>query len=82
LLLPQTATAATLIVTVSDNSFRPANLTIQVGDTVGRRNAAGGNLHNVVANNGSFNSGSPNSSFTFSETFNSAGTFNYGCTTR
>ena len=78
-LLPQMAAAATHMVTVGDNFFSPSSLTIQVGDTVQWNNASGGNAHNVTANNGSFASGT-SSSFTFSRTFNSAGTFGYQCT--
>jgi len=73
------AAAATHDVTVGDNFFSPANVTIQVGDTVRWNNAAGGNSHNVTANNGSFASPT-SSSFTFSHTFNSAGSVDYRCT--
>jgi len=66
-------------VTVGDNFFSPSSLTIQVGDTVRWTNAAGGNNHNVTDNGGSFAS-QTSSSFTFSQTFNSAGTINYRCT--
>ncbi|HMB60802.1 MAG TPA: CARDB domain-containing protein [Xanthomonadales bacterium] len=66
-------------VTVGDNFFSPSSLTIQVGDTVRWVNAAGGNNHNVTDNGGSFAS-QTSSSFTFSQTFNSAGTVNYRCT--
>jgi len=38
-------------VTVGDNFFSPANLTIQAGDTVRWVNAGGGNPHNVTQNN-------------------------------
>jgi len=80
LFLSSTAMAQTThIVTVGDNFFSPSSLTIQVGDTVEWRNAAGGMAHNVTANNGSFAS-STASSFTFSQTFTSAGTVNYSCT--
>jgi plastocyanin len=79
ILLSGTAAAQTThIVTVGDNFFSPSSLTIQVGDTVEWRNATGGNQHNVIANNGSFSSVTA-SSFTFSQTFNSAGTVNYHC---
>lgn len=69
----------THVVTVGDNFFSPANLTIQVGDTVEWRNAAGGMAHNVTANDGSFASATA-TSFTFSRTFTTAGSVNYYCT--
>jgi len=69
----------THIVTVGDNFFSPSSLTIQVGDTVEWRNATGGMAHNVTANDGSFASTTA-SSFTFSHTFNSAGSVGYRCT--
>lgn len=78
-LLAPSAWAATHIVTVGDNFFSPANLTIQVGDTVEWRNATGGMSHNVTANNRSFASVTA-TSFTFTQTFNTAGTVNYLCT--
>lgn len=78
--LSSTAIAQTThIVTVGDNFFSPSSLTIQVGDTVEWRNAAGGMPHDVTANDGSFASVTA-SSFTFSHTFTSAGTWNYRCT--
>ena len=80
LFLSSTAIAQTThVVTVGDNFFSPADLTIQAGDTVEWRNAAGGMAHNVTANDGSFASTTA-SSFTFSRTFSSAGTVNYRCT--
>jgi plastocyanin len=79
LLITPSAFAVTHIVTVGDNFFSPANLTIQVGDTVEWRNAAGGMSHDVTANNGSFASVTA-TSFTFSQTFNTAGSISYFCT--
>jgi plastocyanin len=80
-LLPcATAVAQTThVVTVGDNFFSPSELTIQVGDTVEWQNAAGGNSHNVTADDGSFASTTA-SSFTFSRTFNEAGVVDYNCT--
>jgi plastocyanin len=72
------AGAATHDVTVRDFVFQPADLTIEVGDTVRWSNVQGS--HNVVANDGSFNSGVPSAGWTFSHTFNSAGDFPYRCT--
>jgi plastocyanin len=80
LFLSSTAIAQTThVVTVGDNFFSPSSLTIQMGDTVEWRNAAGGMPHNVTANDGSFESTTA-SSFTFSRTFTSAGTVDYVCT--
>lgn len=79
LFFTSSAWAATHIVTVGDNFFNPSNLTIEVGDTVEWRNAAGGNSHNVTANDRSFVSVTA-PSFTFSRTFNSAGAVSYLCT--
>lgn len=71
------AAQTTHIVTVGDNFFSPANLTIQAGDTVRWTNAAGGNSHNV---SGPGFKSSTSNSFTFSQTFSTAGSFNYECT--
>jgi plastocyanin len=80
LFLGPTAFAQTThVVTVGDNFFSPSSLTINVGDTVEWRNAAGGLPHNVTANDGSFASQTA-SSFTFSVTFDEAGTWSYLCT--
>ncbi|MCH9650567.1 MAG: hypothetical protein K0U98_20195 [Deltaproteobacteria bacterium] len=75
---------------VATNSlvFSPANLTIQVGDTVTWTN--GGGFHNVEANDGSFRcangcdgdggDGAPASnSWSFTLTFDTAGVFDYFC---
>ena len=77
--LVPSAWSATHIVTVGDNFFTPSSLTIEVGDTVEWRNAAGGMSHNVTANDRSFASVT-SSSFTFSQTFDTAGTVSYLCT--
>jgi plastocyanin len=66
-------------VTVGDNFFSPSNLTIQVGDSIRWINASGGNNHNVTANGGSFSS-QTSSSFTFTQTFDTAGSISYRCT--
>ncbi len=60
-------------------AFNPPTLTVSVGtkvtwtnqDTVG---------HTVTANDGSFGSQTINPGQTFSQTFSTAGTFNYHCT--
>ena len=76
---PLAATAATFEVAVNDNSFSPRTVDINVGDTVHWTNASGGNPHDVKADDGSFDSGSPTSSFTFSKTFNSVEQARYFC---
>jgi plastocyanin len=77
-----------IVETRSSNRFSPANLTIQVGDTVTWRNTSGN--HNVEADDGSFRcangcdatggNGSPASNaWTFSLTFNTPATISYHC---
>jgi plastocyanin len=77
LYLPLAATAAVHEVTVNNNFFSPANLTIQVGDTVRWTNSTG-IPHNVTAPG--FQNQPSASSFTHEVTFNSPGTFPYQCT--
>lgn len=67
------------IVQVNDNSFSPSQLTIQAGDTVRWTNAAGGNPHDVTADDFSFASTTA-SQFTFDMTFNDPGAVPYHCT--
>ncbi|HEX4480720.1 MAG TPA: plastocyanin/azurin family copper-binding protein [Rudaea sp.] len=57
--------------------FTPSTLTINVGDSVTFTNVGG--VHNVVADDNSFTSGAPTGTFTFTETFTTAGTFPYYC---
>jgi plastocyanin len=76
----------------SSLSFVPANITINVGDSVTWTNTTGGYyMHNVVADDGSFRcangcdgdghggNGNPATTWTFTLTFNQAGTVNYHC---
>jgi plastocyanin len=80
LLVSSFASAATFHITAGggSNVFTPNNLTINVGDTVTWSNAGG--FHNVAADNGSFRNGNPSSSmWTFSQTFNTAGSVSYHC---
>jgi plastocyanin len=73
--------AATVNVAVggADLAFHPEMVTINVGDTVMWTNAGG--THDVHADDNSFSSGQPSgTAWTFSHTFNSAGTFPYYCT--
>ena len=73
------ATAAEHIVQTNGLVFEPADLTIQVGDTVTWINADNG-LHNVVADDGSFTSGEPSTaSWQYSYTFHTGGSWGYSC---
>jgi hypothetical protein len=79
-LSPLSVMAATHEVMVLDpRSFSPNNLTIEVGDTVRWINAAGGNRHDVTADDFSFQSVT-SSGFTFEMTFNSIAEILYHCT--
>jgi plastocyanin len=75
LLAAPAARAATVHVEAFNFAFFPAEVTINVGDTVMWTGLAGGG-HNVVADDLSFDSGS---AATFQHTFNSAGSFPYVC---
>ena len=80
LLSPLWAVAATHEVMVLDPSrFSPSVLTIEVGDTVRWINAAGGNFHDVTADDFSFNSPTARD-FIFEMTFNSVAQILYHCT--
>jgi plastocyanin len=70
--------AATHEIQVISFRFEPAELTIAPGDTVTWRNTGGS--HNVTADDGSFGSGSPNSTaWTFSRAFTTPGEVGYYC---
>lgn len=72
------STQDTEIVTVSDFQFTPAQVTINVGDSVQWVNEGG--FHNVIADDGSFTSGDPSTdAWTYTFTFNTPGTFRYYC---
>jgi plastocyanin len=90
LLVSDVCSAATFGITVGGNSgnvFTPSALTINAGDTVVFTNAGG--FHNAVINNlfrcangcdGAGGNGNPSStSWSFQQTFSTAGTFNYYC---
>ena len=67
------------IQTTNTNTFSPQNITIQVGDTVKWVNTSQG-LHNVVADDGSFTSGSPSTDlWIFIKVFTQAGSNPYYC---
>ncbi|MGD2050200.1 MAG: plastocyanin/azurin family copper-binding protein [Chloroflexota bacterium] len=69
----------TEIVTVSDSQFTPAQVTINVGDSVQWVNE-GSLPHNVNADDGSFRSGDPATGpWTYTFTFNTPGTYPYHC---
>ena len=81
------AGAASKAVSIGDNFYSPASVTISAGDTVTWTNN-GAAPHTVTADDGSFDS-SPNcpanidaclqAGDTYSHTFSSAGTFGYFC---
>ena len=73
------AWGATFNVTVGGSStvFTPSTLNIHAGDTVTWHNAGG--FHNVLADDSSFGTSVSSSAWTFSHTFDSAGTFGYFC---
>ena len=78
LLVTAPLAAATHNVTVGpDTAFHPAQLTIQAGDTVVWTNIGG--LHNVHADDNSFGNSVSTDAWTFSRTFNAAGTVGYHC---
>ena len=65
----------------SGTSFAPEEVTIAPGDTVVWEWTGEGGAHNVVAEDGAFNSGSPEegSGITFEHTFQETGEFPYYC---
>ena len=76
-LAPQ-ALAADTTVSMIDDSFQPATITITVGDTVTWVNNED-RPHTATAEDGSFDSGTLELNGQFSHTFTSAGTFAYFC---
>jgi len=75
--LPVSVQAVTHQVSIGDNFYSPNNLTINVGDTV-HWSYAGGRVHDVTADDGSWSSPTA-SSINFSRTFNSVGEVLYHC---
>ena len=76
LLVPPLALAATVQVSVLDNSYSPQTVNIQQGDTVVWTNY--GSLgHSVIADNNAFTSSTIAPGVNFSYTFNTAGPFAY-----
>jgi plastocyanin len=71
--VPKTAS-----VTIKDFEFTPASITVAVGSTVTWTND-GPSTHTVTADDGSFDSKDLAKGGTFSQTFQTAGTFSYHC---
>jgi plastocyanin len=65
-------------VTIVDFAFQPASLEIPAGTTMTWTNS-GAATHTATADNGAFDSGRLAPGASFSQTFNSAGTFTYHC---
>jgi plastocyanin len=78
LLVSSAARAATIQVTVRNFEFSPATVDIQVGDTVTWTNVSG--THSVTSDDGSsFSKEAQSAPWTFSHTFDAAGSFPYHC---
>ena len=75
-----TAIAQVYTVDIVGLAFDPADLTIEVGDTVTWTNDDPGMLHTITAVDGSFDSGFLNDGDTWSYTFAEPGEFEYFCT--
>jgi plastocyanin len=77
-LTPSTPQAQQASVQIKDFQFTPSKVTIKVGGTVTWTNE-GSSVHTVTADDGSFDSGDLQKGKTFSQTFDSTGTFSYHC---
>jgi plastocyanin len=66
-------------VTIQGMAFNPATITVKAGSSVTWTNKDG-MIHNVTSNTGVFSSGSISDNGTFSQIFNSVGTYPYYCT--
>lgn len=75
----QAKASASKTVSVGDNFYSPATISISVGDTVTWKND-GAAQHSATADDGSFDTGIFNSGQSRSETFTSAGNIPYFCT--
>lgn len=75
---PAPTRAAEHTVQITDSTFSPATLTIEVGDTVTWRNADD-RPHTATSNDGAFDSGNLDEGVGFSFTFTEPGTFTYRC---
>jgi plastocyanin len=76
---PKAKPAASKTVSIGDNFFSPATVTIDAGDTVTWKNN-GASAHTATANNGSFDTGQIPAGQSRSETFSTAGDVPYFCT--
>ena len=72
------AAASSLTVSIGDNFYSPASVTIDVGDTVTWTNN-GQAQHSATASDGSFDTGIFGPGGSRSHTFNQAGSFDYFC---
>ncbi len=76
---PSMAPAASAAsVTIQDFAFGPASISVAVGSTVTWTNQDG-TAHTVTADDGSFDSGNLAQGATFSQTFDTPGTYTYHC---
>jgi LPXTG-motif cell wall-anchored protein len=76
---PKARKAASASVSIGDNFYSPASVSVAVGDTVTWRNN-GQAQHSATADDGSFDTGVFGPGASRSATFDSAGTFSYYCT--
>ncbi len=75
---PSSAPADTAAVTIQGFAFGPASINVAVGSSVSWTNQDG-TAHTVTADDGSFDSGSLAQGATFSQTFDTPGTYTYHC---
>lgn len=78
----ENSTGSTVItnqVNIKDMAFTPDSITVAKGTKVTWVNNDGA-AHTVTADDGSFNSGNLTNSKSFSQTFNTPGTYKYHCT--
>lgn len=71
--------AATSAINIMDFQFAPQSVTVNQGDTVQWTNT-GPSSHTTTSNTGIWDSGSMSSGQSFSQVFNTAGTFSFHCT--
>jgi plastocyanin len=71
-------TAAPVVVHIASFAFKPADVTVQVGDSVTFVNDDSV-AHTVTASDKSFDSGNLDANAKWTHTFNTAGSFSYGC---
>lgn len=75
---PLVASAAQIVIDARDNYFSPAAVSINAGDTVTWVNR-GAMPHNISSDTGLFQSGTLASGQSYSQTFNTPGTYPYFC---